>query len=121
MAASDPARKPKPSTDPDLWVAVGIVGVVVFLIGVYQPALARFPYPGALQVGVAVAGACLAVLGFTYAQRARAHRPRRALPPAADRVQRLGPSFEVYDPRTEREAGVDVEPPSTEPMEPGPP
>ncbi|MCI4352423.1 MAG: hypothetical protein L3K14_03440 [Thermoplasmata archaeon] len=115
-----PTRATTPS-DPDLWFAIGIVGVVLFLVGVYQPALAHVPYPGAVQTVVAAAGAATAVLGFTFSYRARAARPRPAPTRAADQVLRLGPSVEVYDPRRAVDRSLPPEDTSGEPMESGPP
>ena len=119
MSAGASPGPPAARADPDLWVAVGIVGVIVFLIGIYQPALGRLPYPGVLETAVAVAGAATAVLGFTYAQRARAARGPVGAGPAANPLMHLGPSIELYDPRTAVERPPMAEDVSEETVEAG--
>ena len=87
--------------DASAWTGVGIVGVLLFVFGVYRPALASVPGGAYLSIGFAVAGGALAVLGFSFAydrsQYERAH-PRRPKPSDRAREIEISPSFEVYHP-----------------------
>lgn len=87
--------------DASAWLGVGIVGALVFLAGIYEPAYKGVHYAQYIQAGVAIAGGALAVLGlsFWWDQREEdiAH-PRR--PPLRGRAREIGiaPSLEVYRP-----------------------
>ncbi|MCI4335905.1 MAG: alkaline shock response membrane anchor protein AmaP [Thermoplasmata archaeon] len=87
--------------DATAWLGVGIVGALIFVLGVYQPALYRLPYAQYLQVVVAIFGGALAVLGlsFWWDQREdeRQH-PRVAPLKGRAREIAIAPSFEVYKP-----------------------
>ncbi len=102
-----------------VWAGVGMVGILLFLVGVYRPALAGLPYASILGIVVAVAGACIAVLGFSFAldqrqaSRSRPGRPRRAR--AEELSQEFGPSFQVYDPATALDSETPPEPESPSP------
>lgn len=105
--------------DSSVWTGIGALGVLVFLVGIYEPALAGLPYPAILEVVLAVAGAALAVLGFSFASERRAAerkgaRPTRPRPPGRNPI---APSLEVYDPRVAVEGPPppDALPPGREP------
>lgn len=107
------------SLDASVWLGVGVVGVLVFFLGIWKPALAKLPYSGDLQVVVAIAGGAIAYVGFSNWWDARAYEklhPRR--PPLRGRAREvaIAPSFEVYDPRSPTAPSrpapeVDEEPP----------
>jgi hypothetical protein len=102
--------------DATVWTGVGILGILLFVVGIYQPALAGLPDANALGILVAVGGAAIAVFGFTLAQDRRAldrKRPRR-LGQAEPADRSIAPSLEVYDPRFATEA-------EPEPSRPDPP
>ena len=90
------------SLDASVWFGVGVVGVVLFVIGVYIPALAGLPAAVWLRYVFAIAGGMLAMLGFSFWWEGRQEPPRAsartrkgaAAPPAHP----FGPSFEVYQP-----------------------
>jgi len=93
--------------DASVWAGIGAVGILVFLVGIYRPALAGVPYDWLLEIVLAVAGACLAVAGFSFAldqRKAAADRPRRVRRVPAELTDEFGPTFEVYDPRTAEES-----------------
>jgi hypothetical protein len=95
--------------DSTVWVGVGAVGVLLFLVGVYRPALSGVPDADVLGILVAVAGACLGVVGFSFAldqRRADQDRPRRRRRPHAELTDEFGPTFQVYDPRTAEESAA---------------
>jgi hypothetical protein len=89
--------------DASAWLGVGIVGILVFFLGIWKPALAKFPYSGALQIVVAIAGGAIAYIGFSGWWDAREYEklhPRS--PPLRGRAREIAtiaPSFEVYNPR----------------------
>jgi hypothetical protein len=91
--------------DATTWAGVGIIGLVVFVIGIYQPIWAHVRYGPYLQIAVAVVGGIVVALGFGFAYDARelaAHPPKRPPPeePDVGSIQRA-PSFEVYRPGEE--------------------
>lgn len=89
------------------WAGVGVVGILVFLVGIYQPALSGVRYGGWVGDGLAVVGGVVAVVGTTYAldrRKAAAKRPRR-LRNAESADRSIAPSLEVYDPRIAQDAG----------------
>lgn len=106
--------------DSTVWTGIGCVGILLFLLGVYRPALAGVPYEDVLEIVLAVAGACIAVAGFSFAldrRKAEQDRPHRRLRrPRAELTDEFGPTFEVYDPRTAEESATPPEPPA--PREP---
>lgn len=90
--------------DASSWLGVGVIGLAVFALGVYQPALGRLMHADALRLVVAVAGGVISVMGLTFWWDARAEElehPRR--PPLKGRARELAiaPSFEVYRPDAE--------------------
>jgi hypothetical protein len=91
------------SLDASLWLGLGVVGVVLFVIGVYIPALAGLPGALWLRYVFAVAGGMLAMLGFSFWWEGRQEPPRasRRTRKGADAdaaMRPFGPSFEVYRP-----------------------
>ena len=104
--------------DATVWAGIGCVGVLLFLVGIYKPSLAGVPYATVLGIVVAVAGACVAVLGFSFAldqRKAEQNRPRRRRRVDAELTDEFGPTFQVYDPRTAEDA---VAPDPPKPPEP---
>jgi len=109
------------------WLGVGVLGALLFLVGIYRPALSGVPYGGYLAIGIAIAGGAIAVLGFSaYFERRTYERlhPRRP-PLRGERVRQISiaPSLEVYDPTIAEErpralAPGDPSEPSTEPAQP---
>ena len=83
------------------WLGVAVVGAAVFLLGVYTPALTRFPYTGELQIAIAAVGGAITVVGlsFWWDQREEEvrHPPRRPLTGRARELS-IAPSFAVYRP-----------------------
>ncbi len=87
--------------DASVWLAVGVVGVLVFLLGIYIPAYAGIAYAGDVQLAVAAAGGALAVFGTSlYFDRRRYDRAHPTVRPLRGRARELqiAPSFEVYSP-----------------------
>ncbi|MCI4332012.1 MAG: hypothetical protein L3K19_09255 [Thermoplasmata archaeon] len=88
--------------DASVWLGVGVVGVLVFFLGIWKPALAKFPYSGDLQVVVAIAGGAIAYLGFSRwwdeREYEKLHPRTRPLRGHAREIA-IAPSFEVYDAR----------------------
>lgn len=112
---NDPARPgppiagPGPFRRPEDWLAVGIVGLVVFLVGIYMPATRwiHFGYyygTSFVAVGIALGGGIIAGLGFSkwYDLRPEGPAARRRPPTRVDmsRASNLS-SFEVYRPPSE--------------------
>lgn len=97
---SDLARR----FDSTVWLGVGVLGILVFLVGAYTPALAGLPDAYYLSLGIAFVGGAIALLGFScyYDQRQyeKLHPRRRPLGKRAKEIA-IAPSLEVYDPRTE--------------------
>lgn len=91
--------------DSTVWLGVGVLGILVFFVGAYTPALASLPDAVYLSFGVAFVGGAIALLGFScyYDQRGyeKHHPRRRALSPRAREIS-IAPSLEVYHPGTER-------------------
>ncbi|MCI4354168.1 MAG: hypothetical protein L3K06_02240 [Thermoplasmata archaeon] len=88
--------------DASAWLGVGVLGVLLFLLGVYQPALASLPGAGYVRVAVAIGGGAVAVLGFSFWYDRREYErrhPRRPAVNARAREIEIAPSLEVYDPR----------------------
>jgi len=66
------------------WLAVGILGVLLFGVGVWEPAWAGIRGGPYLEVAMAVAGGCLLMVGFTYYSRSRPSYRRVRLEDLAD-------------------------------------
>ncbi|MCI4334594.1 MAG: hypothetical protein L3K04_03065 [Thermoplasmata archaeon] len=111
MAEPEPgAAPPQPlrerlrhSLDASAWLGVGILGALLFLIGVYVPVLAAVPDAEALRFVFAIAGGALGMLGFSFwwegrGEPARPSRRGRRTDPARPAAHPFGPSFEVYRP-----------------------
>jgi len=98
MASVESVRRRFDSTT---WLGVGIIGIALFLLGIYVPALARFPYHLALEVTLAVGGGIVSMVGFSFwwdqREDERLHPRVRALSGHA-RELAIAPSFEVYHP-----------------------
>ncbi len=102
--------------DATVWAGIGSVGILLFLLGIYRPALAGVPYSAELEIALAVAGACIAVAGFSFAldqRKAEQTRPRRIRRAHAELTEEFGPTFEVYDPQT-----AEISPTPPEPARP---
>ncbi|HEY6238101.1 MAG TPA: hypothetical protein VIZ68_02815 [Thermoplasmata archaeon] len=97
--------------DASAWLGVGVLGILLFAVGVYTPALGSLPGAAWIQGIVAIGGGALAVLAFTcYWDRReyeRRHPKRRPLTGRALELA-IAPSFEVYRPG---EAVPGAEPP----------
>jgi hypothetical protein len=98
----DPGR-----IDASTWAGLGVLGLVVFVLGVAIPSLPaadHLPERAIVAVVVAIAGGCVAALGFGWSYDYRRGAPRPARPPKpdpdgpTDRSVRPVPSFEIYDP-----------------------
>jgi hypothetical protein len=88
--------------DASAWFVVGVLGVLLFLLGVYQPALGSVPEAAYVRIVVAIAGGALAVMGFSFGYDRRAYErrhPRRPAPGPRVRQIEIAPSLEVYDPK----------------------
>ena len=94
----------KPRLDSTAWLGVGVVGLALFLLGIYQPALAHVAYGSAIGIALAIAGGALAVLGFSYwyDQRETERKGHGRERPLRGRAKELAiaPSLEVYRPGT---------------------
>jgi hypothetical protein len=91
--------------DASTWAGIGLLGLLVFVIGVgfpYLPGSKSIPYHAWLPVVVAIGGGCLAALGlgFAYDLREGTDRPRKPAPPqeGGDGSVAGVPSFEIYRP-----------------------
>lgn len=114
---------PRFGLDSSTWYGLGILGILLFLVGIYKPALGHYPDGGYLQLAFAVGGAMVAVLGFSSGldakQYERLHPKLRELPGRAKNLA-IGPTFEVYrpgkpdDPKALPEPEPDPEPPPEE-------
>lgn len=92
--------------DATTWAGIGLLGLLVFGIGVglpYLPAAKHLPYRSFLPIVLAVLGGIVAALGLGYAYDLRNGAPRSRRPPpgegaAESRSVQAAPSFEIYDP-----------------------
>jgi hypothetical protein len=83
------------------WAGVGAVGIVLFAIGIYVPALRGVPDADVLRVLLAVAGGGLAAWGLPRAwetRRAERHARERGARPQRPRGLDFSSSLEIYDP-----------------------
>ncbi|MCI4318509.1 MAG: hypothetical protein L3J87_04810 [Thermoplasmata archaeon] len=98
------AEAEKRPVEPNVFFALGVVGAVVFLVGIFRPVLGRLPYGGYLSIAVAAGGGALAVFGFSrwYDARHPQGPSPEALAAERDGVRQAS-SFEIYDPRSEDE------------------
>ncbi|MCI4325736.1 MAG: hypothetical protein L3K00_07675 [Thermoplasmata archaeon] len=99
MAEPEPTRS---RLDLTTWAGIGIVGLLVFLVGVYQPIWAHVKYGPWISIAVAIVGGIVVAIGFGYAYDAREeslHPTRRPPPEDPDAGSiRAAPSFEIYRP-----------------------
>jgi len=99
--------------DASAWLGVGIVGALVFLLGIYQPAWRHVPYAADVEVVLAIAGGATATLGlsFWWDQREdeRAHPKRRPLKGRAGEMVAIAPSLEIYRPGPVERPALDGE------------
>jgi hypothetical protein len=99
MAEPEPKRGP---LDLTTWAGIGIVGLLVFFVGVYQPIWRHVKDGPWIAISVAIVGGIVVAIGFGFAydlREAALHPPRQ--PPAVDPVEgsiRSAPSFEIYRP-----------------------
>jgi hypothetical protein len=83
------------------WAGIGIVGFLIFVLGVYQPIWAHVRYGSWIAVGVAIVGGIIVAvgLGFAYDAREAIAHPVRGPPPSDDKGSiTSAPSFEIYRP-----------------------
>jgi hypothetical protein len=108
MAESEPVRG---RLDATTWTGVGIVGLLVFLVGVYQPIWAHVRYGALVAIAVAIVGGIVVAVGFGFAYDARelaAHPPRRPPGPEGEEGSiTSAPSFEVFRPGEDDVPGPD--------------
>ena len=52
--------------DASAWAGIGLIGVLLFVLGIYQPALSGLPYAAYLRIVVAIAGGAVAVMGLSF-------------------------------------------------------
>jgi hypothetical protein len=64
-------RRPPPTPSASTWLAVGILGILLFAVGIWEPAWAGLPAGPYIEVALAAVGGSLAVVGWTYFGRAR--------------------------------------------------
>jgi hypothetical protein len=99
MAEPEPKRGP---LDLTTWAGIGIVGLLVFLVGVYQPIWAHVKDGPYLAIVVAIVGGIVVAIGFGFAydlREATIHPPRQPPKEDADKGSiRSAPSFEIYRP-----------------------
>ncbi|MCI4363966.1 MAG: hypothetical protein L3K13_06680 [Thermoplasmata archaeon] len=128
MAEPEPGEAPRTAfrerlrrvLDPGAWFGLGVLGALLFLIGIYIPALASFPDSAVLRLLFAIAGGALGMLGFSFWWEGHAEPPRprrrgRASPADQPLSHPFGPSFEVYRPPPRKEGPLlRREPPSNE-------
>jgi hypothetical protein len=98
--------------DASTWTGIGVLGLLVFVIGVgfpYLPASKSVLWHAWLPIVLAVVGGCIAALGlgFAYDLRGGTGGPKQPPKPAeADGRSVAGaPSFEIYHPGGEVDSG----------------
>lgn len=88
-----------------VWVGIAVLGMIVFVLGAWEPYWRSVAYGTDLSYGTIVLGAVLVVLGLTMANRAREHGRRIRADKAAFLHQ---PGIELYTPpRLARDADKD--------------
>ncbi len=101
MASLDSVRRSLSSSS---WLGVAVVGIAVFLLGIYTPALAGIPYAFEVEIALAITGGAVTVLGlsFWWDQREEERRAPPARRPLTGRARELSiaPSLAVYRPDT---------------------
>jgi hypothetical protein len=88
--------------DATTWAGIGIVGLLIFVVGVYQPVWAHVRDGPLFAIAMAVVGGIIVAVGFGFAYDARelaAHPPKRG-PPSQEEDGSItaAPSFELYKP-----------------------
>jgi hypothetical protein len=91
-AGSPPPPEPSARLPPSTWVAVAVLGVAMFLLGIWVPAWRGVPGAGTLNLLVAGAGGAVFVIGATYAYQGY----RRSRPTPLEEM----PGVEVFSPST---------------------
>jgi hypothetical protein len=86
-------RRPA-STRSSRWFVLGVLGLLVFLLGIWKPAWAGVPEAFYVSLVVSAAGGMLALAGFTLGWRERDAESRRT------GIEGL-PGVEVFDPNAE--------------------
>ncbi|MGB6442517.1 MAG: hypothetical protein WBF81_04385, partial [Thermoplasmata archaeon] len=81
MATPEATRSPR-SIGESTYLAVGLVGVALFVAGVVIPILASVPYADYVRIAVAALGGFLGMFGLGRWYNLR-HRPGRRLPPSS--------------------------------------
>ncbi|HXQ48297.1 MAG TPA: hypothetical protein VN842_00755 [Thermoplasmata archaeon] len=77
---------------PATWVGVAVIGVALFLLGIWVPAWRGVPGEGSLNLLAAAAGGVLFIVGVTYAWQGH----RRTRSPAVAEF----PGVEIFTPPT---------------------
>jgi hypothetical protein len=84
------------------WAGIGIVGFLIFVLGVYQPIWAHVRFGAWIAIAVAIVGGVIVAVGFGFAYDAReavVHPVRRPPPSGEDQGSiTSAPSFEIYRP-----------------------
>ncbi|MGB7124685.1 MAG: PKD domain-containing protein [Thermoplasmata archaeon] len=107
MATPEATRSPR-SIGESTYLAVGLVGVALFVAGVVIPILASVPYADYVRIAVAALGGFLGMFGLGRWYNLR-HRPGRRLPPSSASGVDGIPSLEIFSPPS---AGRQSPPPS---------
>ncbi len=97
-------------TLPNTWLVVGILGVLLFGVGVWQPAWAGIPAGPYLEVAMAAVGGTLLVVGFTYYSRSRPSYRRVHLEDLADGKTVTVLDFRPKGPLRSKAASAPAEP-----------
>lgn len=93
------------------WLVVGILGILLFGVGIWQPAWAGIRGGPYLEVAMAAAGGCLLVVGFTYYSRSRPSYRRVHLEELADGKTVTVLDFRPTGSNRSKEARLPAEPP----------
>jgi hypothetical protein len=86
-------------TDPRVYAALGVIGIALFVAGIWEQVLAGLPYAEYARFAVAIAGGVLAMFGLGRWNAARKRPTLRGparVPSPADEF----PSMEIYSPET---------------------
>jgi hypothetical protein len=87
--------------DSTVWFGVGIIGTLLFILGIWNPAFASIHFSSALQIVIAFAGGVLAYVGFSWgydAYQYEKRHPRQRAPRGRERELSIAPSLEIYNP-----------------------